>query len=49
MMFMIPTPPTTKEISATTNSKLVITWLAEASASEISVRLRILKSSGAPG
>ena len=29
MMFMMPTPPTTSEIMATTNSKVLINWVVD--------------------
>ena len=31
MMFIMPTPPTTREINATTNSKTLIDWVVEES------------------
>jgi hypothetical protein len=37
MMFMMPTPPTMSEMSATTSNKFVITRLVAANVSEISV------------
>jgi hypothetical protein len=49
MMFMIPTPPTTSEISATHNSSAAIRLEVEARALLISVRSRMLNSSGWPG
>jgi len=49
MMFMMPTPPTTREIMATTRSSLVIMPAVEVSALVISVMSRMLKSSGSPG
>jgi hypothetical protein len=47
-MFIMPTPPTTSEISATTNRRLAITRLVEARVCEFSVKLWIRKSSSAP-
>ena len=44
IMFMMPTPPTMSEMSATTSSRFVITRLVAANVSEISVWSRILKS-----
>ena len=45
MMFMIPTPPTTSEMAATTNSNVPINSDVRAAAWTISVKSRILKSS----
>ena len=48
MMFMIPTPPTTSEISATHSSRLVIRrWVVDRD-SLISAIVRMMKSSGWP-
>ena len=46
MMFMMPTPPTTSEMSATQSSRMPISVDVEASALVISVMSRMLKSSG---
>ena len=48
MMFMMPTPPTTSEIMATHNSRLVIRVVVEDSVSVISVMSRMVKSSDSP-
>lgn len=49
MMFMMPTPPTTSEISATASNRFVMMPVAAVNVCEISVRSRIRKSSGSPG
>jgi hypothetical protein len=48
MMFMMPMPPTTKEIAAIAPSSILMTRVVEASASAIAVRLRTVKSSSCP-
>ena len=45
MIFMIPTPPTTSEIMATTNSRMLICCVVELNALLISLMSRMLKSS----
>ena len=47
IMFIMPTPPTTSEISATINSRLVISSVVELIVFMISVKSRMVKSSGA--
>ena len=49
MMFMMPTPPTTSEMAATTSSKAPINSEAEDIVLVISVMSRMLKSSSAIG
>src|SRR5262245_6192653 len=49
MMFMIPTPPTTREIIATPRSSLVINAVVELIVLLISVMSRMVKSSSSPG
>ena len=49
MMFMMPMPPTSSETAATLASSVVIVSVPSACAPAISVRLRIEKSSSAPG
>ena len=48
MMFIMPTPPTTREINATTNSNALIDWVVEESIFDISAMSRMLKSSSPP-
>jgi hypothetical protein len=47
-MFMIPIPPTSREMDATQSSSIAITRLALSWAIAISFRLRTVKSSSAP-
>ena len=49
MMFMMPTPPTTREIMATYRSSLVMSSVVELMAFVISVMSRTVKSFGARG
>ena len=49
MMFMMPTPPTTREIIATQSSSFVISSVVELIALVISVMSRTVKSSGTLG
>ena len=48
MMFMMPTPPTMSEMSATLRSSLVISVAVDENARVTSVMSRILKSSSSP-
>ena len=48
MMFMMPTPPTTSEIKATTNKSVPIVCVAEARVRVSSAMSRMLKSSASP-
>ena len=48
MMFMMPTPPTTSEITATASSKLVMTEVVEPRAFEISIQLRMPDATCSP-
>ena len=49
MMFMMPMPPMTRLMPATAASSMVITRLDSSWACRISVRLRTVKLSSAPG